>query len=153
MNDAISVTIQTEDFDVNAELKALGQRSLETGAVVNFVGLVRDINEGESISAMELEHYAGMSERTIQDIIEKACQRWELLGVRVIHRVGPLLPGDQIVLVAVASKHRGDAFSACEFVMDFLKTKAPFWKKEHTPQGEKWVDARDTDDSAANRWN
>lgn len=152
MSDAFSVSIQAEDFDVNAELRKLGQHSLQTGAVVNFVGLVRDSNDGKTISAMELEHYPGMTESTIEEIIEQASQRWTLSGVRVIHRVGPLLPGDQIVLVAVASKHRGEAFSACEFVMDFLKTKAPFWKKERTSKGEHWVDARDSDDSAVSRW-
>ncbi|MFA7553003.1 MAG: molybdopterin synthase catalytic subunit MoaE [Spongiibacteraceae bacterium] len=146
------VSVQTQDFDVGAELAALREQSRQIGAVASFVGVVRDINEGQQVTSMELEHYPGMTESSISAIIEQASQRWQLLGARVIHRVGLLQATDQIVLVAVSSMHRGEAFSACEFIMDYLKARAPFWKKEQTPDGERWVDARCTDQSAAERW-
>lgn len=147
------ISVQTEDFDLGAEVRLLRQENPAIGAVVAFVGLVRDLNDGDRVAAMTLEHYPGMTEKALQQIVADASQRWQLLGTRVIHRVGPLRPTDQIVLVAVASAHRGDAFAACEFIMDFLKTRAPFWKKESTENGERWVDARESDESAADRWN
>ncbi|MFL6672691.1 MAG: molybdopterin synthase catalytic subunit MoaE, partial [Massilia sp.] len=122
------------------------------GAVVTFVGAVRDLNDGADVHAMELEHYPGMTERALADIVEQARARWPLFGALVIHRVGPLKPLDQIVLVAVSAAHRGEAFAACEFIIDYLKTDAPFWKKEQTPEGARWVDARVTDDSARAKW-
>ena len=146
------IRVQQEDFDVAEELRQLRSSNPAIGAVVSFVGLVRDLNEGNAISCMTLEHYPGMTEKSLQQIVVAAQQRWPLLAVKVIHRIGPLAPCDQIVLVAVASAHRGAAFAACEFIMDYLKTKAPFWKKEETPAGSHWVDARETDDSAAARW-
>ena len=146
------IRVQQEDFDTGLELRQLCAANPAIGAVVSFVGLVRDLNEGNAVSCMTLEHYPGMTEKSLQQIVAAAQQRWPLMGVRVIHRVGPLLPCEQIVLVAVASAHRGDAFSACEFIMDYLKTRAPFWKKEQTPAGAQWVDAREADDSAAARW-
>lgn len=146
------IRVQQEDFDTGLELRQLRAANPAIGAVVSFVGLVRDLNEGNAVSCMTLEHYPGMTEKSLQQIVAAAQQRWPLMGVRVIHRVGPLLPCEQIVLVAVASAHRGDAFSACEFIMDYLKTRAPFWKKEQTPAGAQWVDAREADDSAAARW-
>lgn len=147
-----SISVQQADFDVSAELAALRAGRADIGAIAAFVGLVRDISGGKAVSAMTLEHYPGMTEKALADIVAEAERRWSLQAVRVIHRVGPLLPADQIVLVAVASAHRGEAFQACEFIMDYLKTRAPFWKKETTPQGERWVDARDSDDTAAERW-
>jgi molybdopterin synthase catalytic subunit len=120
--------------------------------VATFVGLVRDLNEGTAVSRMTLEHYPGMTERALEDICAQAASRWDLLDTRVIHRVGPLEPGDAIVFVAVSSAHRGEAFAACEYIMDYLKTRAPFWKKEVTPGGERWVEARASDDEAAARW-
>lgn len=149
----MKIAVQNEAFDLAAEVGALYRSNPKVGAVASFLGLVRDINEGQGISAMTLEHYPGMTERALVEIVEQARSRWQLLDVCVIHRVGPLYPTDPIVLVAVASSHRGDAFAACEFIMDFLKTRAPFWKKEATPEGEKWVDARESDESAAARWN
>lgn len=146
------VSVQVEDFDVGEENRQLQQASLNIGAVVNFTGLVRDINNDAAVASMHLEHYPGMTEKSITTIVDEAKQRWSLIGVRVIHRVGDLKPGDQIVYVGVSSKHRGDAFQACEFVMDYLKTRAPFWKKELTPQGEHWVDSRSSDKDAALRW-
>jgi molybdopterin synthase catalytic subunit len=146
------VLIQTEDFDVNAELLALRGENRQIGAVASFIGLVRDINEGDSVATMELEHYPGMTEKSIQTIIDQASERWQLMGVKVIHRIGKLEPTDQIVFVAVSSMHRGDAFAACEFIMDYLKTNAPFWKREVTPQGERWVEQRSSDQDAAARW-
>ena len=148
----ISVTIQGEDFDVGVEMRALRAADASIGAVASFVGVVRDINDSRDVAAMELEHYPGMTEQAITRIAVQACERWDLSGIRVIHRIGKLYPLDQIVLVLVASGHRGEAFAACEFVMDFLKTKAPLWKKESTPEGERWVAARSTDDDAAARW-
>ncbi len=148
----MAIRVQTEDFDLNAEIAALRADSPQVGAVVSFVGTVRDMNEGASVAAMELEHYPGMTEKALQDIVERARQRWQIADALVIHRVGPLLPKDQIVLVAVTSAHRGEAFDACEFIIDYLKTEAPFWKKEQTPQGARWVDARVTDDAALKKW-
>jgi molybdopterin synthase catalytic subunit len=146
------VRIQTEDFDLTTEIAALRAGRAGVGAVVSFVGTVRDINQGTGVSSLTLEHYPGMTDKSLEDIVAQATSRWQLDEVLVIHRVGPLQPLDQIVLVAVTSAHRGEAFEACEFVMDWLKTRAPFWKKEATPQGERWVDARESDDAAAARW-
>ena len=149
----MSVKVQTGDFNPQAVVDALCKGRTDIGAVVTFVGLVRDSAQAESISAMELEHYPGMTEAALQDIVDEAHQRWHLQGVSIIHRVGKLRPAEQIVMVAVASPHRGEAFQACEFMIDFLKTRAPFWKKEYTAQGVHWVDARESDDSAQKRWN
>ena len=146
------VRIQTEDFDLSTEIAALRAGRAGVGAVVSFVGTVRDINQGTGVSSLTLEHYPGMTDKSLQEIVAQAKSLWQLDEVLVIHRVGPLLPLEQIVLVAVSSAHRGEAFEACEFVMDWLKTRAPFWKKEATPQGERWVDARESDDAAAARW-
>ena len=146
------IRIQTADFDLSTELLELRRSNPKIGAVVSFVGAVRDINAGSSVAEMTLEHYPGMTESALSAIVEKAKARWEIVDALVIHRVGPLLPMDQIVLVAVAAAHRGDAFSACEFIIDYLKTDAPFWKKEQTPEGARWVDARDSDDAALNKW-
>jgi len=146
------VRVQTEDFDVTAELAALRAGRAQVGAVACFVGTVRDVNAGVGVSTMTLEHYPGMTERALEAIVTSARARWRLDDVLVIHRVGALQPLDQIVLVAVTSAHRGEAFAACEFVMDWLKTQAPFWKKETTLEGERWVDARESDDAAAARW-
>lgn len=146
------VSIQTEDFDLSAELAALRAGDGGVGAVASFIGTVRDKSEGSAVSAMELEHYPGMTERAIEDMIDTATQRFDIRAARVVHRVGPLAVGEQIVLVAVSSAHRGQAFQACEFLMDYLKTQAPFWKKESTPQGSRWVDAREADDAALQRW-
>ena len=146
------VRIQTEDFDLSTEIAALRAGRAGVGAVVSFVGTVRDINQGTGVSSLTLEHYPGMTDKSLQEIVTSAHARWRLDDVLVIHRVGALQPLDQIVLVAVTSAHRGEAFAACEFVMDWLKTRAPFWKKEATPQGERWVDARESDDAAAARW-
>jgi len=148
----MSVSVQAEDFDVGAELKALTSGRADIGAVVTFTGLVRDTAGGEGISDMELEHYPGMTEKALAAIEAEANSRWELQATRIIHRYGKLEPGAQIVLVAAASPHRGDAFEAAEFLMDFLKSRAPFWKKEGTADGGKWVDARDADEEALNRW-
>ena len=149
---AARVTVQTEDFDLSAEVAALRAGDAGVGAVAAFVGTVRDRNDGQGVSAMELEHYPGMTERAIEAIIDAAHERFDIRGARVIHRVGLLQPLDQIVLVAVTSSHRGEAFKACEFLMDYLKTQAPFWKKESTPGGARWVDARVADDEALRRW-
>jgi molybdopterin synthase catalytic subunit len=146
------VRVQHEDFDLSAELSLLRANDARVGAVVSFVGTVRDLNEGASISAMELEHYPGMTEQSIEQIVLRAKARWPLFGARVVHRVGALRPLDQIVLVACSAAHRGDAFAACEFIIDYLKTEAPFWKKEQTPDGARWVDARVTDDTALDKW-
>ena len=148
----MTVRIQTADFDVSAEIAALRRGDPKIGAVASFIGLVRDVNEGGAVAEMSLEHYPGMTERAIEEIISQARARWSVLDALVIHRVGRLKPTDQIVLVAVASGHRGDAFAACEFIMDYLKTRAPFWKKEATGGGSRWVEARATDDIAAERW-
>ena len=144
----MSVSVQEADFDVGAEMDALAADDLGAGAVASFVGHVR----GGDIFAMTLEHYPGMTEKSLQEIVATARQRWQLHRVRVIHRIGRLVPGDRIVFVGVSSSHRGDAFAACEFIMDYLKTRAPFWKKEETAAGSRWVDAREADDVAAGRW-
>ena len=146
------VSIQTQDFDVSTELAQLRAQDARVGAVCCFVGTVRDRNEGDSIAAMELEHYPGMTEKSIEAMLDAAMQRFDIYAARVIHRVGLLAPLDQIVLVAVTSAHRGESFQACEFLMDYLKTQAPFWKKEQTPAGARWVDARVADDAALARW-
>ncbi|MEL6679428.1 MAG: molybdopterin synthase catalytic subunit MoaE [Pseudomonadota bacterium] len=148
----MSVSVQTADFDVGAELAALRHGRSDIGALVSFTGLVRDMAGGERISGMELEHYPGMTERALSDIVEEAQARWPLQAARVIHRHGPLAPGDQIVLVATASPHRAAAFEAAEFIMDYLKTRAPFWKKEGFERGGRWVDAREADTAAEARW-
>ncbi|HVC13193.1 MAG TPA: molybdopterin synthase catalytic subunit MoaE [Burkholderiales bacterium] len=148
----MKIAVQREDFDGGAEARALALGNPKVGAVASFVGLVRDLNDGAAVGAMTLEHYPGMTEKAIAAIVEEARGRWEVIDCTVIHRVGELRPGDQIVLVAVASGHRGDAFAACEFIMDYLKTRAPFWKKEQTPEGARWVEARAGDERAAARW-
>jgi len=149
---AARVAIQTEDFDLSAEVAALRAHDAGVGAVAVFVGTVRDRNDGCGVSRMELEHYPGMTEKAIEAMIDEAMRRFDIRAARVVHRVGLLAPTDQIVLVAVTSAHRGQAFQACEFLMDYLKTQAPFWKKEHTPDGARWVDARVADDAALARW-
>ena len=146
------VSIQTEDFDLSAEVARLRASEKGVGAVCTFVGMVRDRNDGQSVSTMELEHYPGMTEKSIEAMIDEAFKRFNIFGARVIHRVGLLQPLDQIVLVAVTSAHRGESFQACEFLMDYLKTQAPFWKKEQTPEGARWVDARVSDDAALVKW-
>lgn len=154
MSPAPRVRVQTEDFDLSAEVAALRDGDAAVGAVAAFVGTVRDRHgavPGE-VSAMELEHYPGMTEKAIEAMLDEAHRRFDILASRVIHRVGVLQPLDQIVLVAVTSAHRGESFQACEFIMDYLKTQAPFWKKEQTPQGARWVDARVADDAALRRW-
>ena len=146
------VSIQTGDFDLGAEVAALRRQDARVGAVCTFVGTVRDRNDGQSVSTMELEHYPGMTEKAIEAMIDEAQRRFDIFGARVVHRVGLLQPLDQIVLVAVTSAHRGESFQACEFLMDYLKTQAPFWKKEQTPEGARWVDARVSDDAALAKW-
>ena len=148
----LSVSIQVEDFDVSQELAQLRANDARVGAVCSFVGTVRERNSGNAISSMELEHYPGMTEKSITSMMEEAVKRFDIYGARVIHRIGLLHPQDQIVLVAVTSAHRGTSFQACEFLMDYLKTQAPFWKKEVTPDGSRWVDARESDDVALARW-
>ena len=148
----MAVRVQEGDFDLNAELAALRAGDARIGAIASFVGVVRDVNDGSGISEMTLEHYPGMTEKALEAIVVEAKERWNIFDALVIHRVGRLLPTDQIVLVAVTGAHRGEAFAACEFIMDYLKTRAPFWKREVTPEGARWVDARETDDSAAERW-
>ena len=149
------VRIQTQDFDLGAEVAALRGSDARVGAVCSFVGTVRDRNAGGpgDIRSLELEHYPGMTERAIEAMIDAAHARFDMLDARVIHRIGLLQPLDQIVLVAVTSAHRGESFQACEFIMDYLKTRAPFWKKEHTGAGARWVEAHAADDAAAERWN
>lgn len=161
----MSVSVQEADFDAGTEIAALSAGRDDVGAVASFTGLVRADKQADAaaaarvgadapaVQAMTLEHYPGMTEKALEAIVDEARGRWDLYGVRVIHRVGRLVPGDRIVFVAVASAHRGEAFAACEFIMDYLKTRAPFWKKEETPQGGRWVDARESDDHAAGRWN
>jgi molybdopterin synthase catalytic subunit len=151
------VRVQSADFDVSQEIQALRAQDLRVGAVCSFVGTVRDTRAltGQSqdeVQAMELEHYPGMTEKSIEAMIDEAHQRFDFYAARVVHRVGRLLPADQIVLVAVTSAHRGESFKACEFLMDYLKTQAPFWKKEQTPEGAHRVDARVADDAALARW-
>lgn len=147
-----AVRIQTGDFDLSTEVAALRAGDARVGAVVGFVGTVRDMNDGANVAEMELEHYPGMTEQSVEDIVLQAKARWPLYAALVIHRVGPLKPMDQIVLVACSAAHRGEAFAACEFIIDYLKTQAPFWKKEQTPDGARWVDARSTDDLALEKW-
>jgi len=146
------VRIQAQDFDLSQEIKQLRAGDARVGAVATFVGTVRDRNDGSEVAAMTLEHYPGMTEKSLEEIIEKAKARWDIFDVLIIHRVGPLNIEDQIVLTAVTSAHRGEAFAACEYVMDYLKTLAPFWKKEDTPEGARWVDARLSDDEALKKW-
>ena len=154
------VRVQTEDFDLSRDVAALraaqGARRAQIGAIASFVGTVRDVNENcgveSGVSAMTLEHYPGMTERALAAIVLEARGRWNIFDALVVHRVGPLFPQDQIVLVATIGAHRGEAFASCEFIMDYLKTRAPFWKKERTPEGERWVDARVADDTAADKW-
>ncbi len=147
-----SVRVQTEDFDPGQALEALTRGRRDVGALASFVGLVREANDGTRVSGMTLEHYPGMTEKALEDICRQAHARWDLIDTLVIHRVGALAPGDRIVLVGVTSAHRGDAFVACEFIMDYLKTRAPFWKREETPAGARWVEARASDDTAAAKW-
>jgi molybdopterin synthase catalytic subunit len=148
----MTVRVQTEDFDSGREIARIKAGNPKIGAIASFIGLVRDVNEGERIQKMTLEHYSGMTEKALDAIVKEAHARWDLIDVMVVHRVGTLGPTDQIVLVVVASAHRGDAFAACEFLMDYLKTRAPFWKKEETPAGSHWVEARASDDAVAARW-
>lgn len=148
----MTVRVQTEDFDITKEIAGLRAGKAKIGAIASFIGVVRDLNDGDAVAEMTLEHYPGMTEKSIEDIITQARGRWQVMDALVIHRVGTLQPLDQIVLVVVASAHRGDAFAACEFIMDYLKTQAPFWKKEQTGTGARWVDARAADDTAAERW-
>lgn len=146
------VRVQEQDFDVSSEIAALRTGDKRVGAVATFVGIVRDLNDAAQVSTLTLEHYPGMTEKALARIVDDAKQRWDIYDALVIHRVGTLEPSDQIVLVAVTSAHRGESFAACQFIMDYLKTRAPFWKKEQTRDGERWVDARASDDDAASRW-
>jgi len=148
----MTVRVQTQDFDTGFEISLLRNARKDTGAVVSFIGQVRDLNEGDNVSQLTLEHYPGMTEKALEAIVSQAQDRWDIFDAIVIHRVGTLQPTDQIVFVAVSSAHRAEAFKACEFIMDYLKTEAPFWKKEVTNQGERWVDAKLTDDDARERW-
>jgi molybdopterin synthase catalytic subunit len=148
----MTVRIQQEDFDVSAEIAALRAGNRGVGAVASFIGCVRDVNDNAQVGRMTLEHYPGMTEKAIEEIVGQARSRWNIPAALVIHRVGTLKPGDQIVLVVTLGAHRGEAFAACEFIMDYLKTRAPFWKKEQTPLGERWVESRASDDVAAERW-
>jgi molybdopterin synthase catalytic subunit len=149
----MSIRIQTEDFDLAAEISRLREAKPQVGAVVSFLGTVRNFSDCASVSGMELEHYPGMTEAGLEEIVMAAKSRWNIFDALVVHRVGPLKPQDQIVLVAVSSGHRGEAFAACEFIIDYLKTQAPFWKKEQTSHGARWVDARVADDEALAKWN
>lgn len=146
------VRVQTGDFDIGAEIAAMRRGNPKVGAVASFIGVVRDLNEGDRVAELTLEHYPGMTEKALEKIVTEARSRWRIYDALVIHRVGTLKPGDQIVLVVVTGAHRGEAFEACEFLMDYLKTRAPFWKKETTPEGSHWVEARESDDVAADRW-
>lgn len=148
----MKILVQKEDFDLDAEVRELRKNS-SVGAVVTFLGTVRDLNDGKDVSGMTLEYYPGMTEKALTKIAKQALERWDIEDVTVIHRVGVLRVTDQIVLVGVSGKHRGEAFDACEFVIDYLKTEAPFWKKETLPEGERWVEARDSDETAKERWN
>ena len=149
----MAVRVQREDFDIGAEIAAFRRADAGIGAIASFIGLVRDVNDGEAVAGMTLEHYPGMTKKALAGIIAEAKDRWDIVDALVIHRVGELKPLDQIVLVVVTGAHRGEAFAACEFIMDYLKTQAPFWKKEQTSQGARWVEARASDDQAAERWN
>ncbi len=146
------IRVQREDFDAGREISRLRASNARIGAVACFIGIVRDVNEGDAVAELTLEHYPGMTEKALAKIVEEAKGRWDVIDTLVIHRVGTLKPTDQIVLVVVTSAHRGEAFEACEFLMDYLKTRAPFWKKERTPDGERWVETRSSDDAAAARW-
>lgn len=146
------ILVQSDDFDVKAEYDRLRKASLNVGAVTTFVGTVRDINLDEAVKVLHLEHYPGMTEKELGLILDEAATRWDVIAATVIHRVGDLLPGDEIVFVGIASQHRGDAFAACEFVMDYLKTRATFWKKEKTLNGDRWLTTRDSDVEAAKQW-
>jgi molybdopterin synthase catalytic subunit len=148
----MAVRVQREDFDIGAEIAAFRRADPGIGAIASFIGLVRDANAGEAVAGMTLEHYPGMTEKALAGIVAEAKDRWDIIDALVIHRVGELKPLDQIVLVVVTGAHRGEAFAACEFIMDYLKTQAPFWKKEQTAQGARWVEARASDDQAAERW-
>jgi molybdopterin synthase catalytic subunit len=148
----MAARVQRDDFDIGAEIAAFRRADPAIGAIASFIGLVRDVNDGEAVAGMTLEHYPGMTEKALAGIIAEAKDRWDIIDALVIHRVGELKPLDQIVLVVVTGAHRGEAFAACEFIMDYLKTQAPFWKKEQTPQGARWVEARASDDQAAERW-
>jgi molybdopterin synthase catalytic subunit len=147
-----TIRVQLEDFDLGTEIASIRNGNAKIGAVVSFTGLVRDINSDQGVSALTLEHYPAMTQKALAGIVDQAMARWDVIDATVIHRIGTLKPTDQIVLVIVASGHRGDAFQACEFIMDYLKTEAPFWKKESTPAGEHWVDARESDSAALLRW-
>ncbi len=148
----MKISVQLEDFDAGREMAAVRAGNPKVGGVASFVGVVRDVNDGAGVATMTLEHYPGMTEKALKGIVEEAQARWEVIDCTVIHRYGILAPTDQIVLVVVASSHRGDAFAACQFIMDYLKTQAPFWKKEVTPEGARWVEAKDSDDKAVDRW-
>ena len=148
----MAVRVQEAAFDPGAEVNAMHAANVGVGAVVGFVGYVRDFNDGREVAGMFLEHYPGMTEKALAGIVEQAGQRWPLLGVEIVHRVGHLQPGEPIVFVGTASSHRQAAFDACNFIMDYLKTRAPFWKREDTPEGARWVEGRDSDQSAARRW-
>jgi molybdopterin synthase catalytic subunit len=146
------VRVQTQDFDAGAEIAALRARNPKIGAVASFIGVCRDANDGDEVKKMTLEHYPGMTEKALEKIVGEAGDRWDVMDVLVVHRIGELRPSDQIVLVVVTGAHRREAFAACEFIMDYLKTRAPFWKKEETPRGSRWVESREADDEAAGRW-
>ncbi|VAX05605.1 Molybdopterin synthase catalytic subunit MoaE [hydrothermal vent metagenome] len=146
------IKVQAEPFDFAAVQEELRSSSPAIGAIVTFLGQMRGINEDDEVSTMTLEHYPGMTEKALEAIVEEADERWNLMGIQIIHRVGKLLPKDPIVLVVVASAHRGEAFQACEFIIDYLKSRAPFWKQETTAEGKRWVDARHTDKKAEQRW-
>jgi molybdopterin synthase catalytic subunit len=148
----VTVRVQAGDFDIGTEIAAMRRSDPRVGAVASFIGVVRDLNEGEHVAEMTLEHYPGMTEKALEKMVAEARSRWDIYDALVIHRVGTLKPGEQIVLVVVTGAHRGEAFQACEFLMDYLKTRAPFWKKERTPAGARWVEARESDDAAADRW-
>ena len=148
----MAVRVQREDFDIGVEIAAFRRADPGIGAVASFIGLVRDVNDGDTVAGMTLEHYPGMTEKALAGIIVEAKRRWDIIDALVIHRIGEFKPLDQIVLVVVTGAHRGAAFAACEFIMDYLKTQAPFWKKEQTAQGARWVEARASDDQAAERW-
>ena len=148
----MTVRVQVQDFDAGVEINRMRLGRPDTGAVASFIGQVRDLNDGSNVSSMTLEHYPGMTEKALETIVEQAKQRWDIFDALVIHRVGTLQPTEQIVLVVVSGAHRGEAFAACEFIMDYLKTEAPFWKKEQTAEGERWVESRNSDDQARARW-
>lgn len=152
MSARLSVAVHPEDFDLGREYTALLADDRSIGAIVAFVGTVRDLNLADDVVALELEHYPGMTEKSLSKILNAAAERWSLQGARIVHRIGKMYPGDQIVLVLTASAHRGDAYEANNFIMDYLKTEAPFWKKEWTPEGPRWIEARDSDEKAAAKW-